>query len=229
MDNDTSAVIEQAVALKASAKSARQDEDWESALEDIEEAIEILKHSNGSNLARERQLLNAELADTYGTLGGIHRRLALTLDSEARQRHLVESFEAYNEGYELEADLPLREASTYNQVNRILAKVLVAPDDVAGPEIAVELRAAEEAVQIQVAGSRQKDPWAYCDLCTLQALSNDEAAWTTLAQLRRLRPPAFVMQSWSTTLNPLASAVGPRSPELVRLAEAVERISGSPG
>jgi len=229
MENETSAAIEEAVALKASAKSAREDQDWESAIEDIGAAIMILKQSEGSSLARERHLLDAELADAYGTLGGIYRRLALTLDGEAQQRHLVESFEAYNKGFELETNLPVREASTYNQVNRILAKVLVTPDEVGGSEVAAELRAAREAVQSQVDGSRQKDPWAYCDLCTLQALSNDEAAWTTLAQLRSLRPPVFVMQSWSTTLSPLASAVGASNPGLVRLAEAVERISGNPG
>jgi hypothetical protein len=225
MEREISAAVEEAVALKTSAKSARHDEDWESAIEDASAAVDVLRNVADSSTERDRQRVRAELADTYGTLGGIHRRLAMTLDGDDRREHLIRSVVAYDEGFGLEAGLPAREASTYNQVNRILGRLFVAPEDLTLPAVESDLQDAAAAVRDQVAGSRQRDPWAYCDLCTLQALLGQDDAWKTLSQLRALRPPAFVLQSWSTTLAPLTEAVGVRRPGLTQLAADVSRLA----
>jgi hypothetical protein len=219
--------LDQVLALKASAKSARDDNDWDGALSDLHEAIDVLQ-----DLADASQpppsWLASELADTYGLIGGIHKRWGLLLDGEQRQRHLAESMAAYDKGFMYERELQPNDANTYNRVNRLVSRVLldklVLLRDVAGgSQMVEELREAEEILVQEIGTARQKDPWAYCDLGTIRLLRGKPDALPTLHELDRLRPPSFVYESTLATLQPLCEVASDLRPDLAQAITQLQR------
>jgi hypothetical protein len=228
MVDDLEEALDEVLALKASGKSARVDEDWEGALGDLGEAVDLLR-SRTASTSRSRSRLAAELADTYGVIGGIHKRWGLPLKGEKRGIHLRESVAAYDEGFRYERDLPPNEANTYNRINRLVGRVLLDPAvlnggaDGAPVNVSSELHQAEEILTEQLETVRQRDPWAYCDLGTIKLLLGAADAMSTLHDLDRLRPPAFVYESWLTTLEPLAEVASTVRPVLLQAVEHVRR------
>jgi len=226
---DVKRIVDYVRSLKASAKSARDDEDWEDALSDCDEAVTILVEQLRGDLPGWEGQLRSELADTYGLIGGIHKRWGLEMAGEQRGAHLKASLDAYEKGYEEERTLPAGESSTYNQINRLVGHILLDPSplEASGSQrhaaFLEDLRAGEEVLVEQIEGSRQRDPWAYCDLATVRALLGEGDGVNVLHQLERLAPPAFVYESWLTTLEPLAEVAGGTRPELVELVNQVRR------
>jgi hypothetical protein len=218
--------LDEVLGLKASAKGARDDEDWETAVNDLEDALDIL-HEMGLNTS---DVLIAEIADTYGMLGGVERRWALASGGTTRTEHLAKSVQAYDRGFEFESQLSGGNATTYTRINRLVGRVLVQPSILAGEHdggnFRQELEEAERLVVEQIDGSRVRDPWAYCDLLTVQLLSGTGSASSTLGVLIGLRPPPFVYTSTLATLRPLAEAAASSRPQL---AIAVERLQQQVG
>jgi hypothetical protein len=222
--------LDEVLALKASAKSARSDADWDGAVADLLEAIDILKEMEATAGPSLLPRLAAEFADTYGMMGGIHRRWGLNRDGAERHRHLQESVAAYDEGFGYERGLEASEASTYNRINRLISRVLLDPAILEGHgsealDAAEELREAEEILVEQLGSARQRDPWSYCDLGTVQLLRGAPEALSTVHELDRLRPPAFVYESALATLEPLADVAGALRPELWRAVELLRRLA----
>ena len=220
----------QVLALKASAKSARDDQDWDSAIGDLHEAISILS-AGKSAAAPLPSWLAAELADTYGLMGGIERRWGLLLGSQERERHLEASVAAYDEGFGYEKDLQPNEANTYNRVNRLVGRVLLNPGVLEENGSAVrnffgELGQAEDILTKQIESVRQKDPWAYCDLGIIRILLGKSDALLTFNGLDRLRPPAFVYDSILATLQPLCEVAAGLRPDLGRVADRLRSSAG---
>jgi hypothetical protein len=219
-------------ALKASAREARSEEDWEFAVADLEEALAILQRALGDDPpAASGPTAPAEMADIYGTLGGIHRRWGLQLSGPERDEHLAESVAAYDRGHELEVRSGTRPGSTYNRINRLVARVLLNPSLLTavsdpGHRLSEELRTAEELVRYQLDSSRVKDPWAYCDLLTLELLLERPSAGETVAALAQARPPRFVFESALSTLEPLARAVRPYRPAFDQSVDQLRRLLG---
>lgn len=120
--------LDEVLALKASAKSARADGDWDAAIADLQEAVEILTEMMGYGSSPTAHQVAAELADTYGMIGGIERRWGLSAAGEDRRRHLEQSVTAYDTGFDLEQRLARADESTYNRVNRLIGRVLLDPD-----------------------------------------------------------------------------------------------------
>lgn len=230
LDGVATTVIEDfddVLALKASAKIARDEGDWEKAISDLQDGIDhlvTLRTSDSPHLARK---VASELADTYGMMGGIHRRWGLSFDGADRKRHLEQSIAAYDTGFRHEEDLDLKEASTYNRINRLIGRVLLNPgllqNGNGGLDLIGELREAEEILAEQVATARQKDPWVYCDLGTVQLLRGDANAMSTFHALDRLRPPASVFVSALATLEPLAEVASEIRPDLFQALALIRR------
>ena len=222
--------IDQVLALKASAKSSRDDDDWEGAISDLREAIDLLLSHRAAMLPSVPSWLASELADTYGLIGGIEKRWGLQLDGEQRRQHLEASVVAYDEGFSHERDLAPKDANTYNRVNRLVGRVLLdsrvlQEDADTSSEVAEELRTAEDVLTEQIGSARQKDPWAYCDLGTIRLLRGMPDALAAFRELDRLRPPAFVYDSALTTLQPLCGVASDLRPDLLQAVAQLQRAA----
>jgi hypothetical protein len=208
---------EEVRALKASAKSARADADWEFAIDELDRAVELLVDQLPGATGRALAELASELADSYGMIGGIERRWGLSLAGEERQRHLEDSVDAYDRGFSHEQDLDPSVASTYNRINRLVGRVLLNPhvlDDATTPEFVEELGTAHEILVEQLRSARVKDPWGYCDLGLIRVLRGTADALPTYHELDRLRPPKFVYESALATLEPLSEVASELRPDL---------------
>jgi hypothetical protein len=212
--------FDEVLGLKASAKDARRDMDWSTAIDDLDEAASILQEMapSGTNAGQIADSLASELADTYGMIGGVERRWGLASSGDARISHLDLSTRAYDKGFQYEKHLSIGNATTYNRINRIVARVLARPvvianNDDTSIDIFSELETAERLVRDQLEASRMRDPWAYCDLITIQLLRGVDPSLPTINELSTLRPPAFVYESTLETLTPLAAAASSVRPE----------------
>ncbi len=227
MDED----LDEVLALKASAKSARDDQNWYEAISDLEEAITILRTREREAPSPLPTWLASQLADTFGLMGGIERRWGLLPGSQERERHLSDSLAAYNDGFAYEKGLQSSEVNTYNRVNRLVGRVLLHPDvleenGTAFPDFSGELEEAEDILTKQIESVRQKDPWAYCDLGTIRLLRGEKDALRTFNDLDRLRPPAYVYDSILATLQPLYEVAADLRPDL---GQAVAWLRSSAG
>jgi hypothetical protein len=218
-------------ALKAAAKTARDNQEWQEAIGYVQDATSLLKARMADASSPRPSWLRSELADTYGLMGGIEKRWGLTLDGQERQRHLEASLAAYDAGFEYEEKLQRNEEHTYNRVNRLVGRVLLDPgvlEKDAVPGISHELGEAEKILTGQIASVRQKDPWAYCDLGTIRLLRGEQDALRTFNYLDRLRPPAFVYESALSTLKPIRDVAADRRPDLVQAVDQLRRSAGRP-
>jgi hypothetical protein len=214
-------------ALKASAKSARADEDWQLAIGELHRAVELLVGRLPDATGRTRAELASELADSFGMIGGIERRWGLSLAGAERQHHLEASVEAYDSGFSHEQDLDPNVASTYNRINRLVGRVLLNPhvldaDDDTTPDVMQELGAAQEILVEQLRSVRVGDPWGYCDLGLIRVLHGSTDPLPTYHELARLRPPKFVYESALATLEPLSEVASELRPALRSAVEFLQ-------
>jgi hypothetical protein len=223
-------VKDEVLGLKASAKTARDEKNWPDAMDDLNEALGLLKNHMPSDPAPTPGWLASELADTYGIVGGIQRRWGLSLSptDPDRQSHLSKSVQAYDEGFRYEEKLGPNETSTYNRINRLVGRVLRDPQVLradADLNLDGELQKAEELVTEQVHSIRQRDPWAYCDLGTIQLLRGKADALDALHALDRLRPrpQGFVYESTLDTLQELSNVAGSIRPALADAVNLLRR------
>jgi hypothetical protein len=222
---------EEVRALKASAKSARADEDWEFAIDELDRAVELLVDQLPGAMGRVRTELASELADSYGMIGGIERRWGLSLDGTERQQHLEDSVDAYDRGFSHEQDLDPHVASTYNRINRLVGRVLLNPhvldddDDSKMPHVRAELDKAHEILVEQLRSAREKDPWGYCDLALIRLLLGAPDALSTYYELERLRPPKFVYESALATLEPLSEVASDLRTDLPSAVAHLQRAA----
>jgi hypothetical protein len=233
MTDNLEGTLREVRSLKASAQSARDDGDWADAVDDLNMAVTLVRKVRESGLARGSEArLDAELADAYGQIGGVERRWGLASIGLDRRHHLQLSTDAYDNGFVLEQHLEAREAATYNRINRLVGRVLLDPGVLEGVskdsvDVPLELSVAEEILEAYIEASRQRDPWAYCDMGTIKVLRGED--WLPVVRaLERLRPPHFVYESWLSTLAPLsevASAIRPALPELIELVERAARYT----
>ena len=221
-----SKVPDRVLALKANAKSARDDGDWPEARARLDEAIDFMRELKDSTAPPG--WLSVQLADVYGLIGGIEKRWGLSLDGQERKRHLAASVAAYDMGFGYEKDLQAADANTYNRVNRLVGRVLLDPDVLEpgaadSDEVADGLEAAEKIVTEEISSTRRKDPWAYCDLGTIQLLRGGEETLSVFYRLVKMRPQDYVYESALATLEPLCDAASEIRPELVSAVELLRK------
>lgn len=223
-------LLDRVRALKADAKSARDNQNWKGAINYVQEAISILEARMANAATPSPSWLGSQLADSYGLMGGIEKRRGLTLVGQKRQRHLEDSVTAYDSGFKYEHKLQRNEETTYNRVNRLVGRVLLDPsllqkEGVADSEFSDELREAENILTGQIESVRQKDPWAYCDLGTIRLLRGEQDALRAFRNLDRLHPPIFVYESTLSTLEPLQEVAADQRPDLVRAVDYLVRAA----
>src|SRR5689334_19013073 len=109
---DTERFFRRIVSAKASAKNARDEEDWQGAIDILEQWIDRIQDAKREIAPRATGRMNAELADLYGLVGGTQRRRGLQLQGSDRQSHLAASIRAYDKGFTFEQDLNAKDATT---------------------------------------------------------------------------------------------------------------------
>jgi hypothetical protein len=236
--------IEQIRDLKTGAKNQRDrgiEKGYPQALLKLYEAITIARRElAGDAVAETRKTLAAELSDCFGLIGGVERRWADETTDGERVEHLQKSIRAYDDGYAYESDEQYGIVNSYNLVNRLVVRILLWPDALAGdspalsdPEIEslhlpTELDHAAAFIRQQLAGPRRGDFWALADLALLEVLEGRRPAAAAYADFIALSPPDFAYKSALAALRPLAGLPIPTAQALgdavVLLEERLQQL-----
>jgi hypothetical protein len=210
------------------------------ALTMLQEAIAIARAElNESSVPQHRALMAAELSDCFGLIGGVQRRWADETTGAERSSHLKASIRAYDEGFAYEADPQYGIVNTYNRVNRLVVRVLLAPEaltaastvaidpDITPLNLVTELDSAAAAIREQITGPRRGDYWALADLALLEVLLGNRPAALAYADFIALSPPDFAYASALAALRPLADLPLPTAPALKEaVALLASRLQG---
>lgn len=211
--------IERILEIKTGAKNQRDRgiKGYPRALSMLEDAITRARTElDDCTVAEYRAQLAAELCDCFGLVGGVQRRWADATDGDERLGHLKASIRAYDDGFVFESDPHYGIVNSYNLVNRLVVRLLLAPSALAAggaavidPEIAplnlaMELDKASATIRQQLAGPRRGDYWALADLALLEVLLGRSTAAAAYAQFIAMSPPDFAYASAVATLRPLA-------------------------
>jgi hypothetical protein len=231
-------LFDDVLAIKTSAKMARDDDRWNRAIRMLATAKGLLEDAIAAIAATEDTprpapsgRLYSELADVLGLTGGVQKRWGLSLQGEPRRVHLRASLAAYEDGFKYEKGLQHRYASTYNRINRLVGQVLLNPDILEANTtsfflILEDLDEAEKILTTEIRSARQADPWAYCDLGTVRLLKgNWEGTIVIFRDLDRLHPPPFVYESALDTLTPLSEVAGQQRPVLSQAVDQLRRLA----
>jgi len=173
----------------------------------------------GEAAPEDVRALAAQLADCYGSLGGILRR---------KGAH-EEALECYAQGKKLEQNDPYRISNSYNQVQWLVLRVLLQPELIADAnrEMSDELENAIQALRRQIMTARRQDPWAHSDVGLLYTLLGDQPganqAW---AEVDALHPLPSVYTSGLAVLKELQRVL-PDDEVLENAAARFERKAGS--
>lgn len=163
-------LLEEVGNLHRRSRAYTQRERFPEAARYLEEAIALLEPELSA--ARERETesgvaprLALSLADTYGRLGGVLRRMG----------DLGQARAAYRKGAELEGDPALQLVNSYCSTNALVLEFLLSGE---GPEYADRVRAARQTTLAQAEGPRREDWWAWAEVAILAVLLGDAEAAT---------------------------------------------------
>lgn len=230
--------IERIRELKTGAKNQRDRgiRGYPRALSMLGNAVAIAREELERATVAERRVQAAiELSDCFGLIGGVQRRWADDSGGDERAAHLKLAVRAYDEGFEFESDPRYAMADSYNLVNRLLVRLLLAPASLAGEEpvvldadiapleLASELDKAAATVRHQLTGSRRGDYWALADLALLEVLAGRSVPAVAYAEFLGSGPPDFAYASVLACLHPLAGLPLASAPAL---RDAVTLLEG---
>lgn len=171
----------------AQAAERRMLEDATSRLLD---ATSLLKGALKSCSLDDARAIAAQLADCYGSLGGISRR----------QQDYEAALNWYSLGKDLEENREYRVQSTYNRVQWLVLKSLL------DKKLPPDLQRIQDAVIARITNGR-RDPWVFADLGLLATLNGDErAARRAFREIDGLAPIRDVYSSGFAVLNDLKAA-----------------------
>jgi len=204
--------------LKTSAKNQRDrgTRGYPRALAALGEAIALAQEVVSAPLPEQAAQGAAELSDCHGLTGGIERRWADELQGEERASHLLLAVRAYDAGHEFESNPQYGIFNSYNLVNRLIVRLLLAPEALASGQplalegvVALKLGAefdrAADIIRDQVAGPRRGDYWAWADLAMIEVMTLRSPPEAAYAQFLGLGPPDFAYVSALAGLRPLAA------------------------
>lgn len=207
--------------LKENAKTNRDFEDYGYALNNLNDAIDLLfksfNYSTPSSIesSEYEMSIKKELADCYGMKGGIYHRLAKKSDFEENIRKAVNM---YLEGLKYEDET----GDSYNLTNSIVTPILLDPANLEKQQKKIQEKLA--IVQEQVLGKRKDQWWAWADLGLFKLLCNDkEGALDAYKQFKRVGARAQDYKSVVSVLSSLWERLQEtKSPE----AEEVRQSAG---
>ena len=166
-------------------------------------------------------------------MGGVHRRCADEATGEERIEQLKASIRAYDKGHRYESP-EYGIVDSYNLVNRLLVRVLVAPealtmdaDRVLDPDIDPvnlprDIERAAATVREQLTGPRRGNYWAMADLALLELLLGRRTASAVYADFLGASPPDFALTSAIAALKQLADLKIPVAPALGDAVKVLE-------
>ena len=195
-------------ALRARRSSDRGDH--QDAIEQQRSAVgvrerELAELSRDSlTLADERKEAAHRLSDYWGRLGGIYRQAG----------QIPDGIDAYRHGMEIEREFRLDDS--YNLTNWIVLQLLEDPARL--PALARQINDAITIVQVQVAGPRRDQWWAWADLGLLCLLGRrSREAWAAYEHFQQAGPRRVdygsvlaVLDSASGTVQAVGAATGGR-------------------
>lgn len=205
-------VLMQAKRLKESAKANRDFDELEEALNDLNKAISYLIPIDAQVEDGDyKTALRRELADCYGMMGGIYRRLANKGDLK---RNLEESAEMYRKGLVYEID------DSYNLSNSVVIPILIDPLNLKKQQ--KEIREGIKLIQEQVRGKRKDQWWAWADLGLFNLLIGDDAE--ALKAYRHFTKVGARAQDYESTLSVLRELKDVLHETEATVAQSIENI-----
>ncbi len=194
--------------LQARAKTQRKDGNLDTAIELLEQAAGSLESSysecdrQAAPTELERRLA-AELAETYGLLGGAHRQ----------RDDLANAVAAYGKGRVFEASDRYGLGSTYASLNWVVTSVLADPSSLDREcDITTELQRLRGALAEHEARLETFDPWTEGDLALANVLggADGEEAWATFLKMA----PDYAVGTYAGTVDRLSKLDTSRRPSL---------------
>jgi hypothetical protein len=169
----------------------RNDVDFErlrnKALPRLTKAIDFLKTDDEqAKDGKYKDELRQELADCYGMMGGVYRRLSQDprLSADAVKAYLEDSEKMYKIGYDFAVD------DSYNLSNLVVIPILINPERL--DEYKPFIEDSRVKIEALVRGKRKYDWWAWTDLGLFNLLVCDypsaKAAYEQATQLGARSP-----------------------------------------
>ncbi len=197
------------------ARAARQQAQAQRRQSDFDAAAKTLEQAIAQGLA--------EVADLYGMLGGTRRE----------QGALVAAALAYDAGARIESDPPLGGATSYNELNRLIVRIQLAPESLAravsAPQGLEPVDVPESLARLQrrlrhdLDHERRNDFWAAGDLAITSALLGDASgAHEALDRFKAGSPPTSARAAYAATLGMLVQLDTAMRPLLAALKGALE-------
>jgi tetratricopeptide (TPR) repeat protein len=217
---DFKQVSRQVDEFKRQSRRLRDLHELEKARAPLCQAIELLETELGQRRSQTNadepapqdvRALAAQLADCFGSMGGILRRLG------SHEEALI----YYQKGRDIEQNPIYRISNSYNQVQWLVLQVLLGPNLIEDGKLSSDLDLAIQSLRRQIMGARSADPWAHSDLGLLLTLKGEkvaaERAWD---EVGALNPLPSVYTSGLPVLKDLAKAL----PLHVGLQRAIDRF-----
>ena len=156
------------------------------AIDLLESALEEMAEEGTSRLRFD---FAQQLADCYGSMGGVLRS----------DKKYEESISHYDRGNEIERRYKM--LSSYNLVQRLVARILSEPGKVEarewrvqGVDVAAELVAAEAVLESQQS-ARAGDVWFLADQALLALLLRRDSEGAAWRKFKAAKPPSFAYDS----------------------------------
>lgn len=192
--------------LKRKATALRNRSEFKRAQETLDEAIRVLttqRQDYEPTLTDAKEVL-AELADTHGMKGGNFRRTG----------ELDAALQAYAAGAEIEVSENL--STTYNRSNVITLSITAKELSPMGDAIRKHLASVIGHLEVETAGSRSDEWWAWSDLAQFYLLNGepDKARTCYTNALSKTGATAEEIRRHATILGELADKIKDSAPKI---------------
>lgn len=211
-------VLDRTADLQRGARAYTKRELYDRAAEYLEEAVTLLEPTLQAQLrdadaGGTSARLGAALADVYGMLGGVYRRLD----------RLEDALHYYSSGSVLEQDPALGLVNSYSLTNRHVIAFLLAPETEEPDRTAIE--DARAIVRAQAEGPRRDDWWAWADVGILSVLLGDPAAAEQAYRMfSRLGARATDFDSAASVLDEIVLRAAGHNDAAVRCAKTMREL-----
>jgi tetratricopeptide (TPR) repeat protein len=199
--------------LKRKATALRNRGEFKRALEALDQAIRVLEtqRQDGEPMSINEKEVRAELADTHGMRGGLFRRMG---EYDA-------ALAAYTKGSEIEASDNL--STTYNRSNVITLSITSKKLALTDQTIRAYLASVIGLLEIETAGPRSDEWWAWSDLAQFYLLNGepDKAHVCYANATQKTGVTSDEKKRHVTILDELADKTAESAPEIAANIRAV--------
>ncbi|MCL4252384.1 MAG: trypsin-like peptidase domain-containing protein [Anaerolineae bacterium] len=202
-------LLENISIMKNRAKTSRNENKFEEALKDLDDAIRFLLNAHSDltlEQAGDKEKIESQISDCYGMMGGVYGRM----------KNPEKAREMYKKGLEYEKD------DSYNRVNALVTELMLDPLSYNTPRMRGELVTARDMLINQTKGKRGDQWWAWADMGLLHLLNEDiDNAKEAYSNFRKFGASA---QSYDSTIRVLDDLRGALAPHYPYLGENINMI-----